>query len=30
LRTWVNGQTVYEADRGVNDDVRGEALEFER
>jgi dihydroorotase len=30
LRTWVNGQTAYEAGRGVNDDVRGEALEFER
>jgi dihydroorotase len=30
LRTWVNGQTVYSADRGVDEHVRGEALEFER
>jgi dihydroorotase len=30
LRTWVNGQTAYTAERGVDEHVRGEALEFER
>jgi dihydroorotase len=30
LHTWVNGQTAYTARRGVSEDLRGEALEFER